>query len=68
MILNIPPPVSFGIFYGLFQNDWHYVSKREIRYSTLEVFVKTHFIYKALEIEWKKISGVLMNLSGSLVP
>ena len=68
MILNIPPPVSFGIFYGLFQNDWHYVSKREIRYSTLEVFVKTHFIYKVLEIEWKKISGVLMNLSGSLVP
>ena len=68
MILNIPPPVSFGIFYGLFQNDWHYVSKREIRYSTLEVFVKTHFIYEALEIEWKKISGVLMNLSGSVVP
>ena len=62
MILNIPPPVSFGIFYGLFQNDWHYVSKREIRYSTLEVFVKTHFIYEALEIEWEKIKWCLDEL------
>ena len=68
MTLNIPPPVSFRKFYDFFQKYWHYVSQREICYSALEVFVKTHFVYEALEIEWKKISGVLMNLSGSVVP
>ena len=62
MTLNIPPPVSFGKFYSLFQKYWHYVSQREIRYSTLEVFVKTHFIYEALEIEWEKIKWCLDEL------
>ena len=47
-------PVSFGKFYPLFQEYWHYSKQRDIMYSTFEVFIKRSAIHLSLTELWNE--------------
>lgn len=48
-------PASFGKLYGYFERYWNYCRQREIRYSSLQVFIMTHVLYEGLVKRWKKM-------------
>ena len=52
MTWNMPPPVSFGKFFGLFQLYWNYCQRRG-ELNDLTIFLLTSQVFVELKKLWK---------------